>query len=151
MESITNKTMRPIKFRAWNKQNGMMEVVALDFKSAPDVTCRWGYESGGFYSEGHFTNSEQAAKDGGKKACIVMQFTGLLDKNGKEIYEGDIVQQELKDKIIGIGKVYWHDNNARFIISSFSSRMNEWQFPLSQYAGTFEVLGNIYENSELLK
>ena len=68
----------------------------------------------------------------------LMQFTGLLDKNGKEIYEGDILKYR--------GKLSFND--PPFVV--------EWQNDDARWtefypSNNFEVIGNIYENPELLK
>jgi uncharacterized phage protein (TIGR01671 family) len=75
----------------------------------------------------------------------LMQFTGLLDKNGKEIYEGDIVS--LKGKRKGtkpvIGTVEYTPEEAQYHVI-----VDILHFPLNYYEQ--EVIGNIYSNPELL-
>ena len=70
---------------------------------------------------------------------IPMQFTWLLDKNGKEIYEGDIVK--IEDQFWG---VYRDESYLEYFIMNWES--NE---PMYSYAH-YEVVGNIYENPELV-
>jgi len=76
-----------------------------------------------------------------------MQFTGLLDKQGVEIYEGDIVK---------LGKQHWypgcgHGEIGQVIWTGYQYAMEGYKFSLLLIAtNSVEVIGNIYENSELL-
>ncbi|MFS5377982.1 YopX family protein, partial [Streptococcus agalactiae] len=79
------------------------------------------------------------------KQLILMQSTGMFDKNGVEIFEGDIVK--IKRLIGSRFLVERHKKTTQFIL-----RANFWM----EYFGTFgqdelEVVGNIYENPELLE
>ena len=77
----------------------------------------------------------------------LMQSTGLKDKNGKEIFEGDIVDYKGRKAVIK-----WHGSYASFIyrfVDEPKERVSEWD-PLFLAYYHFEVIGNIYENKELL-
>lgn len=78
----------------------------------------------------------------------IMQSTGLKDKNGKEIFEGDIVDYKGREAV-----VKWHGSYASFIyrfVDGLKERVSEWD-PLFLACYHFEVIGNIYENPELLE
>jgi uncharacterized phage protein (TIGR01671 family) len=84
----------------------------------------------------------------------LMQFTGLHDKNGKEIYEGDIVRYFHDDE--AIVEVRWWNELAQFAIAWRSQRIKSLRGCDSEpiLINTNidgEVIGNIYENPELLK
>jgi uncharacterized phage protein (TIGR01671 family) len=123
---------RVIKFRAWVKQFDKMINDAF--------ITHWNVSDGDRY----MVNREW---------CEVMQFTGLKDKNGKEIYEGDIVKflgmslldTELKELI---GKVEWNNELLKFDVVIHQGPIPDLR--KSYDDNNFEVIGNIYENPELL-
>ena len=80
----------------------------------------------------------------------VLQFTGLKDKNGKEIYEGDIIRlkHHIDKRINVVGKVVFLSEQASFgIIDDLCQ-----EYPLFRNTTEqIEIIGNIYENFELLE
>ena len=124
--------MREIKFRAWHKEEKIIgEVLGIDilhkeiFFSNEDVDC---YEHSDF------------------KDIELMQYTGLYDKNEKEIYEGDIVKLRANH---GIGVVKYYDEWGAFVIEYIKPRPLA-VLGMNYYKENIEILGNIYENPELL-
>lgn len=76
----------------------------------------------------------------------VGQYTGLLDKNGKKIFEGDIIQSlETKETAV----VQWFPEHSAFMVWCKSS--NEVGFLYECTKSNIEVIGNIYDNPELLE
>lgn len=75
----------------------------------------------------------------------LMQYTGLKDKNGKDIYEGDVVRHipSAFDTEEAQGEIYWFNGHQRFAM-----RTNGYQHYLDSL-NTYEIIGNIYKNPEL--
>lgn len=80
-----------------------------------------------------------------KHAETIGQFTGLHDKNGKEVYEGDVIRHGFN--FFGIGKVVF-DECGFYFESLDSEIMNDGYIALNNEC---EVIGNIYENPELME
>lgn len=73
------------------------------------------------------------------------QFTGLTDKNGNKIFEGDIVKCLSLEYGYVNKEVYYAEDRARFVLGSLGS-----DYDFEEYINV-EVIGNIYDNKELLK
>jgi len=126
--------MREIKFRAWDKKENKMQQV---------VQILYGHEASNYPLSVDFFRS---VKSRSIKDIELMQYTGLKDKNGVEIYEGDIVM------------IYDARESESFpmfsekVIFEKGKFMTEGEFDLYDTDNySYELIGNIFENKELLK
>jgi uncharacterized phage protein (TIGR01671 family) len=140
--------MREIKFRSWDKAKGYMlpshDLHKVLIGNGSIVTINYKPRNGGWEPDEpyHLTNPQA-------DNCIPMQFTGLHDKNGKEIYEGDVVEQTYWSNGAKERGVISYSPDARFVWDQHGDQSG---YGLSgQDADRREIIGNIYENPELLK
>ena len=124
------------KFRVW-------DVVHKEYSYAPDR----------YYAlrlDGGIVDGNGCSYD---EHHIVQQYTGLKDKHNNDIYEGDIVQYNQNSSYDNMNFfVKWNSNELRFILQANSGEelVNEWT-PNGNRFELLEVVGNIFENSDVLK
>ncbi len=148
--------MREIKFRAWDDVLGMCEVIEIDFMS--DTV-----EVGGKKTTHHYVPEEKRESYTlNIENAHLMQYAGLKDKNGKEIYEGDLIKY--------YGRHVDHYNNRETVYEIQYHPLRFEGIPIAYlydkdmygdwcgggelkdfYSYEVEVIGNLYENPELLK
>lgn len=127
------------RFRAWDKYNQNM--------FANDELIIW--------------NNNVYANDSKKLSCnylkgwsideeYLMQSTGLFDENGVEIFEGDILGIETDEGILNVN-IFWDSKHALFMFESKKHNEKELLAELVEdNTYPFAIIGNIYENKELL-
>ncbi len=84
----------------------------------------------------------------------LIQYTGIKDKNGKEIYEGDIIEidDDWKSGEGERGEVDWDEKNATFRLFCYTKYGGEgWFMPENKTWMKLKIIGNIYENHELIE
>lgn len=114
--------MREIKFRAWY---GKFKQMSVPFNPIFEPMS-WRKEDGD----------------------VFMQYTGLIDKNGKEIYEGDYVAFNLGGLRMGERhEVFYSEAEAMFLLAPNGNK----EIPATAFVrGEMHIIGNVYENPELL-
>lgn len=123
---------RPIKFRAWDKQNSKFYAPTHEAYKGNLFELMIGF--GGDLLAHYMEDDSDGVKHESvfSDRFILMQFTGLTDKNGKEIYEGDIVK-------------WFYGDYAEPSISTVDYNAPSFDVPDTEV----EVIGNIFENPEL--
>ena len=126
------------KFRVWlpdPEVERMLRVKALVFENDKTrCVCGYAYD---FYLE--------------DEDATIMQSTGLHDKNGKEIFEGDILGIETDEGVLNVN-IFWDSKHALFMFESKKYNEEELLAELVEdNTYPFEIAGNIYENPELLE
>ena len=145
--------MRAIKVRGKRITDGRWVYGGIATSPQNDSATIHTYDDDGYYARGYFVDP-----------ATVGQFTGLTDKNGKAIYEGDILRTPPKtdyDKKNFVAyEVFWHDNDCAS--HHIGWQMNRCHFQgcicgttyipefLPKTTATMEVIGNIHDNPELL-
>ena len=121
--------MREIRFRAWDYTQNKIRIVT-DLMSVCDGSWNVSYDGGENYTGD----------------IVLMQYTGLKDKNGKEGYESDF----FKDKHGIVYKVEHDENGWIFIGGDVGYRPSEFLTNVP-YSLNGEFIGNVWENPELLE
>lgn len=116
------KTNREIKFRAWDKERKVMSPTAS--------LAEWIHKQPEW-------KVAQKSNPYESEDIVFQQFTGLKDSNGKEIYEGDVVEYMKAGKKVR-GLVDWQNRTVSFSHVYYNTLSHE-------------VIGNIYENEDLIK
>jgi len=139
LSTITNKekasSMREIKFRAWSKE---WNKYSKPFTLHCDVI--------------NFTNPNGLGIIKGLGNEIIEQFTGLLDKNGKEIYEGDVLEfineSMVNGQMVGANRI---SAAVEYVPATFScGKINVLrQFQVEKWG--IEIIGNIHQDKHLLE
>ena len=125
--------MRELKFKVWDSKRCVW--------LTPDEFL---IDNQGCVIDCGVVDSYATAREG----LILVEYTGLKDKNGVEIYERDVVRFSISDTQHYSGTVCWDEARAQFYLQDRAFHMS---IPEPHYQHKMEITGNIYENPELVE
>lgn len=138
---------RAIKFRVWDKKYNRM------FTPTDNLTVVWDkYEGSNLVCSVEDASGSKALSDDADE-YVIMQYTGLRDKHGKDIYEGDIIKSHNSEGNPFLSLVVWKSESACF---RGTSRYDENTFMRGygerppELFYLFEIIGNRFENPDLI-
>ena len=137
--------MRP-KFRAWISEADTManDLKGIDFENETVVLRK-------FYEDGFSVETEVFEVEIGN--AILMQSTGLFDRNGKEIFEGDIITNGpdvmcmKRHNTLG----FYVEKKGRVEFIADCAVLEDFEEDAKEIADSLEIIGNIYENKDILE
>lgn len=144
---------RIFKFRVWDSESKIMIPNIVFDELLLQCGC---YDNKAYTSLiAEFSDYQKIVKKYGYNSdrMIIQQFTGLLDKNKKEIYEGDIIRLDTNQ----IGEIYYRPETLCYSLRhpiSRAYRLDLYTFHDEHYNvlnGNLEIIGNIFENKDLVK
>ena len=151
--------MREIEFKAKEIGTGdwvygyLVRIHEDDYRIVTEDDLNYAY-TGGYDYDGSMTKIDKNT---------ICQYTGLTDKNGNKIWENDVVRYQFdtddcifpnKDTKKRVGKIFFSDFRASFSVAmgrNGSKAINNDLFKYVQNGNRVEVIGNIFDNPELLK
>lgn len=139
--------MKEIKFRAWEfRKKEMCKVTKINFTK--DIVYLEMKDNHSMHMDSEQLYMEHATM---AKNVILEQFTGLTDKNGVEIYEGDMVRYNFNNNVLDTEKkwieseVYYHELRNTYVVNANKFMNNDlWKYA-NQGTNEVEVIGNIHE------
>jgi len=135
-----------IKLRAWNKQDNEM----IDWLTMSQTA----------FNRNDYNLLYCVVSPLGTEIFDVMQFTGLIDKTGKEVFEGDIVKTDVNRKLFEVkfNNYSWQFDNSRITGKSWNKiggteilTFDKYVKLLKRAGANITVVGNIYQNPELIQ
>ncbi|MBF9651785.1 YopX family protein [Streptococcus pseudopneumoniae] len=135
------------RYRAWIKTEKRMflsdDILNIDYENKEIVTQQVYFKNGlPDDRDIYFYDFDE---------IVLMQSTRLKDKNGKEIFDGDILEIQDEGEVLGNAKLTWDNEQAVFMIEAISvDDIAPFHEILSDESYSYRVVGNVYENKEVL-
>lgn len=135
--------LREIEFRVWDTQNERIVYNPYIFERTPDYYLNNSEWEDWRKTDYIFYEFWQDVEDGINRPCIVMQYTNIKDKNGNKIFQGDIIKYTQ----------YYINTNMKYQkVKEVKWNSDRWNiYETNAGEGDIEIIGNIYQNSELIK
>lgn len=138
---------RDIKFRAWNGSEMITQSLQKEYDDYYMLNLQ-----GEFFPHTRTGDEDFRPYDSelNSKEYQVMQFTGLKDKNGLEIFEDDICTKMISPDENNLAPKELYRGVIVFHFGGFCLKVGDYYYPLSRQHGIVDIIGNIHQHPELL-